>query len=359
MDFDKIFLKDACPTTIGGQAVMEGVAMKGPEKSAIVVRIPDGRLHIKTYKTQKAKSWQKLPLIRGVVAFVRSLTEGIGTLTYSADVLEYYGKWQEDSRFNEKLSVKEDGAATEVASSTDAINGTESISDKEDGEKGNSNVKDQILTFGAVALAILVSIFLFAMVPTMAAALFKKFTTNHIVLNVIEGLIRLGLFVLYIWATSLIDDVKRTYQYHGAEHRAIHCFENNLPLTTTNASGFLTLHPRCGTSFLMFVMLISLVLFSFMGWPSLWVRFVSRVALIPVIAALSYELLRWAGKSDNWFIKIMSVPGLCLQKITTVDPDPQQQEVAIVSLKAVLDSESPYIEGICDSSCNLIQEVKI
>ena len=168
------------------------------------------------------------------------------------------------------------------------------------------------------------------------------------------------MFLVYLSIISRMEDIKRVFQYHGAEHKTIHCFENGLELTPENAQSFYTLHPRCGTSFLMFVMIISLVLFSLLGWPTLFWRLTSRILLIPVVAGISYELLKWAGRSDNIVVRVLSLPGLYLQKITTNEPDEKQLEVAIASLKAVLvNSETPYIEGIVDENINLTEEVRI
>jgi uncharacterized protein YqhQ len=168
------------------------------------------------------------------------------------------------------------------------------------------------------------------------------------------------MFIVYIVVISRMEDIRRVFEYHGAEHKTIHCFENNLELTPANAQTFYTLHPRCGTSFLMFVMVISLVLFSLLGWPSLFWRILSRLLLIPVVAGISYELLKWAGRSDNIVVRILSMPGLYLQKLTTRPPDDQQLEVAIVSLKAVLvPSDTPYVEGICDKDGNIVEPLDI
>ena len=159
---------------------------------------------------------------------------------------------------------------------------------------------------------------------------------------------------------SKMEDIKRVFQYHGAEHKTIHCFEKGLELTPENAQEYYTLHPRCGTSFLVFVMVISLVLFSLLGWPNLFWRITSRLLLIPVVAGLSYEVLRWAGRSDNWLVKTLSIPGLYMQKLTTREPETDQLEVAIAAMKAVMvPAETPYFEGICDLEGNLVEEHKI
>ena len=329
MDFSKIFLKDACPTSIGGQAVLDGVMMKGLDRLAVTIRRPDGRLHIRTTPLKKSNKLRKIPILRGVFVFFDSLVTGMSTIMYSADVVA-----DADDEEEEKGKF-------------------ELWMEKKFGEKAVWN----FFMYAAVVVALIVSIGVFILLPTAAVSLLGAITENHIALNLAEGIFRMLLFVLYIWAISKVGDIKTTFQYHGAEHKTIHCFEKGIELTPENARQFYTLHPRCGTSFLMFVMVISLILFSLLGWPNLAVRLLSRILLIPVVAGLSYELLRWAGRSDNWLVRILSVPGLWLQKITTSEPTDEQLEVAIASMKAVLVPEgTPFIEGICDPDANLIEE---
>jgi uncharacterized protein YqhQ len=221
------------------------------------------------------------------------------------------------------------------------------------GEKGALNA---ILYF-SVILAILFTVGIFIIAPTAVVSVFKYVTTNEVALNLIEGLFRIALFVVYIMLISKMKDIQTVFQFHGAEHKCIHCYENGLELTPANCKSYETLHPRCGTSFLMFVMVISLLLFSLLGWPNLFWRIASRLLLIPVIAGLSYELLRWAGRSDTIVVKILSVPGLLLQKLTTKEPDEKQLEVAIAATKAVMvpADTSAYV-GDCDLSGKLIPE---
>lgn len=331
MDLSKIFLKDACPTSIGGQAVMEGIMMRGPERMAVACRLPDGRIHMKTQPNKKMGKWARVPLLRGVVAFVSSLVQGTRTLMYSADVLE--ANWPEEEQ--------------EQAGKFETW-----LNDKF-GEKGAWN----LMIYFSVFLALVMTIGIFILLPTVAANWLDAYMQNDIVLNLLEGIFRIVIFIVYIALISRMSDIKRVFQYHGAEHKTIHCFENNLELTPANAQQFYTLHPRCGTSFLMFVMVISLILFSLLGWPNLFWRIVSRVLLIPVVAGLSYELLKWAGRSDNWLVKVLSMPGLYLQKLTTNEPDDKQLEVAIAAMKAVMvPTETPYFEGICDLDGNLVEE---
>ena len=209
----------------------------------------------------------------------------------------------------------------------------------------------------SVIIALAISIAVFVILPTIVVNWLKRFCANVIFLNLIEGLLRIAMFILYIVAIRGMKDIKTLFQYHGSEHKTIHCFENNLELTPENAQQFYTLHPRCGTSFLVFVFIIALILFSFLGWPNLAMRIISRLLLLPVIAGISYELLKWAGRSDGKIVRILSYPGLMLQKLTTAEPTLDQLEVAIISLKAVLvDPETPVGEGFCDKDGNWLAD---
>ncbi|MCL2492813.1 MAG: DUF1385 domain-containing protein [Clostridiales bacterium] len=327
MDFKKIFIKDACPTKIGGQAVLEGIMMKGADRTAVVVRLPDDRLFIRTQRLEPPGKASRIPIVRGVVNFVEMLIVGMKTLTYSAEVLEEYGP-------------KEEG---------------DSPLKKEEAKNGGFDAA--ILLAVVVAIAFVVGVFI--IVPTIAVNWFQYFTDNTILLNLFEGALRIVLFIVYIVVISRMKDIRTTFEYHGAEHKTIHCYESGLPLTPENADTFETLHPRCGTSFLMFVMIIALLIFSLLGWPSLMYRILSRIVFIPLIAGLSYELLRYAGRADNLFIRVMSVPGLLLQKLTTKPPSRAQLAVAIAALKAVdVDESTPEIEGFCDGNGMLIVPIE-
>ena len=319
MDLKRIFLKDACPTSIGGQAIMEGIMMRGPKKTAIAIRLPDGSIHMKTQPSPKAGKWGKIPLLRGAISFFVSLVQGTKVLMYSADILEeYYPEDYEKDKFDvwvEKHLGKEKAWS--------------------------------ILLFLSVAIALVASVGIFMLLPTAIVGWCKVFTDSVILLNIIEGVVRILIFVGYVWLISKMNDIKTVFRYHGAEHKTIHCFENGLELTPANCRQFPTLHPRCGTSFLMFVFIIAFALHFLLGWPSLWLRILSRLLLLPVIAGLSYELLKWAGRSDNIVVKILSLPGLYLQKITTKQPDDSQLEVAIAAVHAVCDEKPCGTFVIC------------
>ena len=314
MNLKKIFMKGACPTKIGGQAVLEGIMMKGGDRTAVVIRKPKGDMHIKIEPLKEQSGWKKIPLIRGVFIFVDALVTGTRTLLYSAEVLEQAegAEMQEEDRLTLWLESKF-------------------------GEKNAFN----IMLYFSVILAIAFTVGVFIILPTWLVNIFGAITQNEVILNLIEGFLRILMFVLYILVISRMKDIQKVFQFHGAEHNCIHCYENGLELTPANCMQFETLHPRCGTSFLMFVMVISLLLFSFLGWPNLFWRITSRLLLIPVIAGLSYELLRLAGKGDSLLIKLLSMPGLALQKLTTKKPDEKQLEVAIAAMKAVLNTEGP------------------
>ena len=313
MDLKKIFLKDACPTKMGGQAVMEGIMMKGEKKTALAVRLPDGSIRVDTEPTKTYGKWMKIPLVRGVIAFVDSLVNGTKTLMHSAEILEEASDDEEEyepGRFEKWLEDKF-------------------------GSKGVWN----FMLYSSVVVALAFSIGIFIILPTGAVNLMKHFTDSVFWLNFVEGVLRIALFVLYVGLVSYMPDIRRVFRYHGAEHKTIHCFENGLELTPENAAQFPTLHPRCGTSFLMFVFIIAFACHFLLGWPSLALRIVTRLLLLPVIAGLSYELLKWAGRSDNIVVKILSLPGLYLQKITTKEPDESMLQVAISAVTACMDDQ--------------------
>ena len=308
---------------------MEGIMMRGPKKTAVAIRLPDGSIHMKTEATPSASKWSKVPLIRGVVNFVGSLIQGTKVLLYSADILEEnYPEEYEKDKFD--IWVE---------------------------EKLGKEKAWKILVAISVVFAIVLSVGLFMLLPTVAVGLLGKITENILILNLAEGIVRMAIFILYIALIARMNDIKTVFQYHGAEHKTIHCFENGIELTPENAQQFYTLHPRCGTSFMMFVMVIAVLTHALMGWPNVWLRILSRIIVLPLIAGVSYELLKWAGRSDNAVVRVLSMPGIYLQKLTTKEPDLKQLEVAIAAMKAVLpENETPVFEGICDLNGNPIEE---
>ena len=327
IDYDKVFNKEACPTSIGGQAIMEGVMMQGSDRVAIAMRMPSGELYLRTKKKERDTKVMKIPFVRGVVAFARSLVNGMGTLMESADILEEH--------------------APEFAEEPGKL---EAWVNKKFGPKTAWN----ILMGLALIFAVVVSIGAFVIFPTWVVNFLGKWVSNAVVLNLIEGILRIVIFIAYVAAIRGMEDIKNLFRYHGAEHKTIHCFENGLVLDPENAEKFPTLHPRCGTSFLVFVLIVSLLLFSFLGWPNLLWRITSRILLIPVIAGISYELLRLAGRSNGMLVRVLSWPGLQLQRLTTAEPTREQLEVAILSLKAVtVDPGVPEISSFVDKDGNI------
>lgn len=288
-------------TSIGGQAVIEGVMMKGPDSIAIAIRKPDGEIELKKERLKSnRKAISKLPIIRGMFAFVDAMVIGIKALSFSAEFIE------EEEEKKPKKPSKWD------------------------------NFLDKNMIVISIVFSILFSIGLFILLPTLAVSFIGNVSKSPLVMNLIEGVVRVAIFVGYIAAISRMKDIKRVFEYHGAEHKTIFCYENEEELTPENARKFTRLHPRCGTSFLFLVMIVSILLFSFFRWPNLLMRLVIRIALMPLVAGISYEIIKWAGRSDSKLVCAISAPGLWLQKITTQEPDDSQLEVAIEALKNVL-----------------------
>lgn len=309
MDLKRIFMKDACPTKIGGQAILEGIMMRGTDSTAIAIRLPDKSIHVETEKLKQQSKYHKIPLVRGVVAFVASLVTGTKTLMKSADILESY---------EGEAEAEEDKLTLWLI------------------KKFGKDTAWNIMMYTSVVVAILFTVGVFILLPTIVVNWLNYFTQDPNILNLVEGALRIVMFIVYVAVIRLMPDIKRVFQFHGAEHKCIHCYEKKLDLTVENCKTFYTLHPRCGTSFLMFVLVISFLLHAFLGWPSLAMRIASRLLLLPLVAGVSYELLRWAGKSDNLLVKILSLPGLYLQKLTTCEPEDEHLEVAIAAMEAVL-----------------------
>lgn len=300
---------------IGGQAVMEGIMMRNKDDYAVAVRKPDGEIEIKIDKYEsvcKVKSLLKVPFLRGVFNFVDSLVLGMSSLTYSASFFE------EDE--SDKKSDKK--------------------SDKEAADK-----KNDLFMALTVAFSIVFSVVLFMLLPYGLARLLRNFTDSDMLIAIAEGVLRLIIFLSYVSLISLMQDIKRVYMYHGAEHKCINCIETGHELNVENVRNASRLHKRCGTSFLLFVVVISVILFMFIRSDNAFMRLGIRLVLIPVIAGISYELIRWAGKSDNKIVGMLSVPGLALQKITTAEPTDDMIEVAIASVEAVFDWRAYLEEG--------------
>ena len=280
---------------VGGQAVIEGVMMRDANKTATAVRLPNGEIEVETHPVTSIRERYpvlNLPLIRGSVIMVESLVIGMRALSFSAQAA---------------------------------------------GEEDEQMTKKEIAM--TILFALVLASVLFIVIPTGAAHLAAAYTEDPVVFNLIEGGIRLLVFLLYIWGISFMGGIRRVFQYHGAEHKTIHCYEAGEALTVENVQKFPRLHPRCGTNFLLIVMVVAIVFHVFFGWPDLWLRILSRLAVLPVVAGVSYEIIRFAGRSENRIVRIMITPGLWLQYLTTRPPADEMVEVAIESLKAVLPPE--------------------
>lgn len=293
--------------SVGGQAVIEGVMMQSKNYRAIAVRKSNGEIEL---KKERIKSWikdkkiDKIPFLRGSFVLFETMIEGMKSLNYSS---EFFLEEEEEEDAIDKFLKR-------------------IFKDK---------ANDAIMAVSLI-LAMILSVGLFVLIPTSIGGLFSSFVHNNIMLNLIEGLVRICILILYMLLISRNEDIKRTFMYHGAEHKAIYCYESNLELTVENARKFTTLHPRCGTNFLFIVMATSIILFSFFGWPNILVRIAMRILCIPIVAGISYEIIKFLGKYNNILSKIVAYPGMMLQYITTKEPNDEQLEVAIKALKAVI-----------------------
>ncbi len=302
-------------TSIGGQAVIEGVMMRGPKESAIAVRKPDGEIIVekKPINSFVAKyKINKIPFVRGAFSFVESLVEGTKALMFSAEFVDI----EEDDTKKKKEEMTE-----------------EEIKKLEKKEKKTLSVA----IYFSVVLALVFSIGVFMLLPAAIIEGVRHFIElNQVVVSLLEGILRILIFLGYVVAVSKMEDIKRVFQYHGAEHKTIFCYEAGEELTVENVRKQKRLHPRCGTSFLIFVMIVSIILFSFISAENALMRVLIRLMLLPVVAGISYELIKYAGRHSGPVVDFISAPGMWLQKITTNEPDNSQIEVAIESMKAVL-----------------------
>lgn len=301
--------------TLGGQAVMEGVMMKGPGSYSIAVRRPDQKIEVKleAYRSAGEKNaFFRLPLIRGVVNFVESVTVGMKTLSYSSAFYE-----------EDEVETKADRLFKNFFK-----------------EKAES----VILGF-TVVVSIMIAVALFMFLPAALAELIGKWVENRILLSIIEGVLRLVIFILYVILISQMEDIRRVFMYHGAEHKTINCYEAGKELTPENVAKYSRYHKRCGTSFIFVVMVISIFVFMFITAEQIWLRFLLRLLLIPVVAGISYEFIRAAGRHENAVLNILSRPGMWVQNLTTKEPKEEMIQVAIVSVEAVLYGES-YVKAV-------------
>lgn len=308
-------------TYIGGQAVIEGVMMRGKKMYAMAVRTPDGTLAVEKKDIDDVFSRYKIfkyPIFRGIASFIQSLIIGTKIImrsTQLAGLEEETEENAEPSKFEKALQKMFGDKLTDV------------------------------LIYISVAISLVFSIGLFFVLPVFIGSLLRPILPGTWALGIAEGLIRIAIFLLYLFLVSRMKEIKRVFQYHGAEHKTINCFEHGEELTVENVKKYTRLHKRCGTSFLLIVMIISMVVFFFIRTDTIWLRLVSRILLVPFVAGISYEVIRWAGRSDSSVVKIVSAPGLFLQKITTAEPDGSQIEAAIAAMKGVLEEEAEDESG--------------
>ena len=296
-------------SNIGGQAVLEGIMMRHGDDYAVAVRKPDGEIFVQKEEYHSVIKWKaltKIPFIRGVFNFIDSMVLGIKTLMFSAEFYE------------DEEEVKGEKELTE-----------EEIAKKEKQEKRMMNA--------TVAISVVIAVAVFMVLPYFLSSLLKPLMPSYHLRTLVEGFVRIGIFILYIALISRMDDIQRTFMYHGAEHKCINCIEHGLPLTVDNVRISSRQHKRCGTSFLFFVLAISIILLMLIQVESTLMRVIVRIALIPVIAGISYEVLKLAGRSENPIINLLSRPGLAIQKLTTKEPDDSMIEVAIQAVEAVFD----------------------
>ena len=299
-------------TIIGGQALIEGIIMIGPDKSSTVVRRTSGELEVLTEDVTNLK--EKYPVlgfifIRGVAGLFMSMKRGIKALNYSSNIA------LEDESFEEDKM------------------------DKWLGEKFGEENKTKVITLVASVIGIIIPLILFFLLPTLLAGLWDKILMSTILRNICEGVIRIIIFFIFLFAVSKMPDMKRVFAYHGAEHKAIACYEAGEELTPQNAAKFKKEHPRCGTSFLFSVMIVSIIVFSFVSWSNPFIRFVLRLALLPVVVGVSYEINRYIGRNNNFLCRFLRFPGEFMQRFTTNTPDDTMLEVACTALSNVIPSD--------------------
>ncbi len=295
------------PSGIGGQAVIEGIMMKNKDMYSVAVRKPDGEIEVNlgTYRSfVRNKMLRELPLVRGVINFVDSLILGMRTLTFSAS---FYEEEAEPTKTDEVLDKL---------------------------FKGNA---EKVVMGLTIAFSIVMAVGIFMVLPYLLTNLLRDYVVSNSLLAIIEGVVRVGIFILYVFLISRMKDIQRVFMYHGAEHKCINCIENGMELNVENVLLSSKHHKRCGTSFLFIVMVVSIIFFIFIDVTSPVLRVAIRLVLVPVIAGVSYELIKLAGRSENWFVKVISYPGMLMQRLTTKEPDAEMVEVAIAAVEAVFD----------------------
>ena len=293
----------AIKTSVGGQALLEGIMMKGPFKSAMAVRKPDGEIDVSIWDTKKLTGIRKIPFIRGTFNFIDTLIQGYDCLMKSAEIS---GQEEEPDKFELWLNKVFGKAAGAV--------------------------------FGSIVtiLAVVLAVGLFFGVPALIAGFAGNYIENKVVLSAIEGVIKIAMFLVYVIGVSKMSDIHRTFMYHGAEHKTIFCYEQGLELTVENVRKQQRFHPRCGTSFLLIVLVVSVLVSSVITWENVFVRVALKILMLPITVGISYEIIKFAGRHDNWLTRIISAPGLWFQNFTTQEPDDSMIEVAIAAVTPVL-----------------------
>lgn len=293
----------AIKTSVGGQALLEGIMMKGPFKSAMAVRKPDGEIDVSIWDTKKLTGIRKIPFIRGTFNFIDTLIQGYDCLMKSAEIS---GQEEEPDKFELWLNKVFGKAAGAV--------------------------------FGSIVtiLAVVLAVGLFFGVPALIAGFAGNYIENKVALSAIEGVIKIAMFLVYVIGVSKMSDIHRTFMYHGAEHKTIFCYEQGLELTVENVRKQQRFHPRCGTSFLLIVLVVSVLVSSVITWENVFVRVALKILMLPITVGISYEIIKFAGRHDNWLTRIISAPGLWFQNFTTQEPDDSMIEVAIAAVTPVL-----------------------
>lgn len=301
---------------IGGQAVLEGIMMKNKENYAVAVRKPDGEIEVELENFQGVLHGHKIkeiPFVRGIFNFIDSLMLGTKCLNYSASFYEDEGA--EETKFDKALNKM---------------------------SKGNA---EKLMMTLVTIISVVLAVGIFVVLPYYVASLFDGFIRNRSLMAIIEGVLRILIFVLYVWGISAMKDIGRLYQYHGAEHKCINCIEKGRPLTVSNVMRSSRLHKRCGTSFIFFVLFVSIILFFFIRVDNPVEKVALRILMMPIVAGISYEIIRLAGRSDNILIRILSAPGMWIQRMTTREPDESMVEVAIAAVESVFDWKAYLFEN--------------
>jgi uncharacterized protein YqhQ len=303
----------------GGQAVMEGVMMRGHTAMAVAVRAPSGQIVVHSEPLNKAiyQSWiAKVPFLRGITLLWDTMVLGMRTLMFSADI-----------------AVQDQGVSLSPS-----------------GEGGES-ILTSPLAWGSIALSLSIAVGLFFLLPAMLTKFVDRYLFSSLVSNLVEGMIRLLFVVGYVWAVGFLPDIRRVFAYHGAEHKTVHAYEHERPLTVDAIRRYSTAHERCGTSFILIVVIISVLVFSLLGRPPLLLRLASRVLMLPVIVGIAYEWLKLGARhSEKWWMKALLAPGLAMQGLTTREPDDQMLEVAIAALERVLQEDSRPVTADVDTA---------